>query len=192
MYIKRSIYQVGIPLTSLTLSHFCACPKPWTGFTTSLVMVLLCSVCVPVPSQDPELLICSINIKMYIKRHSICWFSFVYISYQRQSKCSFIELVIRTILLWKEILNSDHCDSQQFHQYQQNEQSLLTSSLNTRKDYDSDVVIPGPGLEQAHNVRLLYTCYLSAQHQIAIHMLFVSSPSDWYMYICQITIRFDK
>jgi hypothetical protein len=37
-YHGRSSYQqkrVGIPLTNLTLPHFCACPKPGPGFPTS-------------------------------------------------------------------------------------------------------------------------------------------------------------
>jgi hypothetical protein len=28
-----------IPLTSLTLSRFCACPKPGPGFPTSYIMI---------------------------------------------------------------------------------------------------------------------------------------------------------
>jgi hypothetical protein len=31
----------GVPLTDLTSLHFCACPKPGPGFTTSYVMVFL-------------------------------------------------------------------------------------------------------------------------------------------------------
>jgi hypothetical protein len=33
--IKR---RVGIPLSSITLPHFCACPKPGAGFPTSKVL----------------------------------------------------------------------------------------------------------------------------------------------------------
>ena len=43
----RSSYQegrVGIQLTCLTLPHFCACPMPRPGFTTSDVMVLFISI----------------------------------------------------------------------------------------------------------------------------------------------------
>jgi hypothetical protein len=43
----RSSYQEGrdgMPLTSLTPSHFCTCPKPTAGFQTSYVVVFLCSV----------------------------------------------------------------------------------------------------------------------------------------------------
>jgi hypothetical protein len=34
--------RFGIPLTGLTLPHFCACPKPGTGFPTSYAMVFVC------------------------------------------------------------------------------------------------------------------------------------------------------
>jgi hypothetical protein len=40
--------------------------------------------------------------------------------------------------------------------------------------------------------RLLYTCYLSAQHHIVMHMLFISSPSDCYahaIYHDQLIVR---
>ena len=33
--------RVGIPLTGLTLPHFCVCPQLWPGFTRSYVMVFL-------------------------------------------------------------------------------------------------------------------------------------------------------
>jgi hypothetical protein len=32
---------VGRPLTGLTQLYLCACPKPWSGFPTSYVMVFL-------------------------------------------------------------------------------------------------------------------------------------------------------
>ena len=31
--------KVGVPLTSLTLPHLCACPNPGTGFPSSYVVV---------------------------------------------------------------------------------------------------------------------------------------------------------
>ena len=43
---RRSSYQeerVGIPLTSLTLPHFNACPKPGTGFPITYVSGLFSS-----------------------------------------------------------------------------------------------------------------------------------------------------
>ena len=52
--------------------------------------------------------------------------------------------------LWKESLNSD---SQQSNQYQQNKQSCLTLTHWTpKKTTTSDVWIPGPGLGQANNM----------------------------------------
>jgi len=39
--VQRSSHQegrVGIPLISLTPTHFCACPKPGAGFPTSYVV----------------------------------------------------------------------------------------------------------------------------------------------------------
>jgi len=55
------------------------------------------------------------------------------------------------LLLWKESLNSD---GHQFHQYQQNEQSLLilTELSADRKTMTYADVIPGPGLGHVRNV----------------------------------------
>jgi hypothetical protein len=43
-----------VSLVMVLLCSVCV-PDPGPGFTTSLVMVLLCSVCVPDPSQDLDL-----------------------------------------------------------------------------------------------------------------------------------------
>ena len=48
--------------------------------------------------------------------------------------------------LWKESLNSN---GQQFHQYQQKEQSSLTSTNSAQKIRPYDVENPAPGLGQA-------------------------------------------
>jgi hypothetical protein len=46
-FVWWSSYQegrVGIPLTSLTLPHFCACPKTGSGIPTSYISALLPNV----------------------------------------------------------------------------------------------------------------------------------------------------
>jgi hypothetical protein len=43
MHVGDQEGRVGIPLTSLTLPYFCACPEPGQGFPMSYVMGFLCS-----------------------------------------------------------------------------------------------------------------------------------------------------
>ena len=43
MHVGDQEERVGIPLTSLTLPYFCACPEPGQGFPMSYVMGFLCS-----------------------------------------------------------------------------------------------------------------------------------------------------
>ena len=79
--------------------------------------------------------------------------------------------------LWKESLNSDH---QQYHQYQQNEQSPLAATHWTQKRGGTTYVVgnPGPGLEHALKCVIkewcIYKCV--AISPLVIHHAYVALP----------------
>ena len=68
----------------------------------------------------------------------------------RHQRCSALPVLfyVTTFSLWNESLNSD---GQRFHQYQQNEHSLLTLTRKTKQITTYNVGNPSPSLRQEQN-----------------------------------------
>ena len=91
----RSSYQegrIGIPLTGLTLSHFCSCPKPGPGFPMSYVVLF----CVQWVQLWWEVIVRFVDIGRIVAQHCLNFLFHTCTCVNMSITCSWVALSLNT------------------------------------------------------------------------------------------------